>query len=429
MRLPFIVVSATAALAALPAVIAAQNPASRDSAAMLRAAIQREPDRPQLYLDLASLSDRRGDKPAALDAYRRYAALAPNEPRGHEMLGWFYLELGKHDESLKEFREAVRLAPERPSALEGAGMILVTLGRNEEALRSFSDAARFAPHDATLWGEMALAAEAVQRPRDAISYWERALRERPDYFDARPAERREWEQAIARNGPQPPAAIATTAVSETGPSASFTSSGSGFVVARGGYVLTNTHVVRGCEALRVRGDSGGSAKATVVALDSADDLALLRADGAPWPAAVFRAGVGPRPGDDVVALGYPLNGLLADQVNVTTGSISALAGMYNDDRALQMSAPVQPGSSGGPLFDASGNVVGVVVTKLNAKVVAEAMGDIPQNVNFAIKGRVARAFLDAQHVGYAEAQSAATKSHADIGEAGRKVTVLVECWK
>lgn len=415
-----------------------------DALALLRAASADAPRTPELYLDIARVSDRMGKKKDALEAYRRYAALEPAEPRGHELLGWFYLELGQHDDALQEFRAAVRLAPDRASAHEGVGMILVTLGRNEEALRAFADASRLDPNDATVWGEMALAAEAVNRPKEAISYWERALRVMPGYFDTRPAERQRWEKEIAQQGAQAPApmaaadtgarpAPASTEASEGSryrvESASYTSSGSGFVVARDGMILTNKHVVRGCQALRVRGDSGAAVRAKVVALDSSDDLALLQADDAPWPVATFRAGPQPRPGDDVVAVGYPLNGLLADQVNVTVGTINALAGMYNDQHQVQMSAPVQPGSSGGPLFDVSGNVVGIVVTKLNAKVVAEAMGDIPQNVNFAIKGSVARGFLEARGIPFGEARSTAVMSHADVGDIGRKVTVLVECWK
>ncbi|HEX2778564.1 MAG TPA: hypothetical protein VHM30_03625, partial [Gemmatimonadaceae bacterium] len=93
------------------------------------------------------------------------------------------------------------------------------------------------------------------------------------------------------------------------------------------------------------------------------------------------------------------------------------------------SAPVQPGSRGGALFDASGNVVGVVVTKLNAKIVAEETGDIPQNVNFAVKGAVARDFLRTQGVLFHTAPSKERRSNADVGEIGRQVTVLVECWK
>ncbi|NUQ21868.1 MAG: trypsin-like peptidase domain-containing protein, partial [Gemmatimonadaceae bacterium] len=147
------------------------------------------------------------------------------------------------------------------------------------------------------------------------------------------------------------------------------------------------------------------------------------------PTATVRSDPAVRPGDDVVAVGFPLAGLLADQVNVSTGSVNALAGLYNDLHLLQMSTPVQPGSSGGALFDASGNVVGVVVTKLNAKVVAEETGDIPQNVNFAVKAAVARDFLRTQGVAYRSAQSAERHSNADVGEIGRQVTVLVECWK
>lgn len=415
-----------------------------DALSILRAASSDAPANPDLYLDIARVSDRLGRKADALDAYRRFAALEPAEPRGHELLGWFYLEVGKHDDALQEFRKAVQLAPTRPAAHEGVGIILVTLGRNEEALRAFSEAARLDPRDATLWGQMALAAEAVNRPKEAISYWERALRETPGYFDTRPDERRQWESAVAQQGPQPAADVADadTGASSARPAtatsqqsrgrvenASYTSSGSGFVVSRDGMILTNKHVVRGCDALRVRGDSGTAVRARVVAVDSSDDLALLQAQGAPWPVATFRAGPQPRPGDDVVAVGYPLNGLLADQVNVTVGTINALAGMYNDQHQVQMSAPVQPGSSGGPLFDASGNVVGIVVTKLNAKVVAEAMGDIPQNVNFAIKGSIARTFLEARGVAFGQEPSTKVLSHADVGDIGRKVTVLVECWQ
>ena len=354
-----------------------------------------------------------------------------------ELQGWTLLEVGKASEALQVFRRAVKVDPSRASTQEGIGTALAQLGRQEEALRAFREAARLEPLRAIVWGEMARTAGELGRLRDAISYWERALRLAPDYFDARDDERRQWERAIALEGPQPPAlpegVLVKTLQRDTSTrnlslGAGPTSSGSGFFVAPG-VVITNKHVVRGCSTLRIRGDSGLTFKADVSIADPTVDLALLHTDGVAPAIASFRAGDPPRPGEDVVAVGYPLSGLLADQVNISTGSINALAGMYNDDRILQMSAPVQPGSSGGPLFDASGNVVGIVVTKLNAKVVAEAMGDIPQNVNFALKGAVARAFLDANRVGYTAAPSLTPRSHADVGDIGRRVTVLVECWK
>jgi len=93
-------------------------------------------------------------------------------------------------------------------------------------------------------------------------------------------------------------------------------------------------------------------------------------------------------------IGFPFHGLLTSDFTVTTGIISSLAGLFNDTRFLQISAPVQPGNSGGPLLDTSGNIVGVVAEKLNALRVAKATGDIPENINFAIKTGALRDFLD-----------------------------------
>ena len=128
-----------------------------------------------------------------------------------------------------------------------------------------------------------------------------------------------------------------------------------------------------------------------------------------------------------MGLGFPLRGLLANQANVTVGIVSATAGLQNDTRFLQISAPVQPGNSGGPLFDRSGHVVGVIVAKLDALQVAELTGDIPQNVNFAIKARVARAFLASNGIEVQTAPASERLDAADIAELGRAVTVAVEC--
>jgi uncharacterized protein len=94
-----------------------------------------------------------------------------------------------------------------------------------------------------------------------------------------------------------------------------------------------------------------------------------------------------------------------------------------------MTAPVQPGNSGGPLFDQSGNIVGVIVGKLDAVAVARATGDIPQNVNFAIHAYAARVFLDAHAVEYNTARFDRSVSVADIVDRATKFTLLVECLK
>lgn len=205
--------------------------------------------------------------------------------------------------------------------------------------------------------------------------------------------------------------------------------GSGFVVTSDGYIITNRHVVASCRTVTVKPDSSAAVSARIVALHPRDDLAVLQADARFDSTAGFRVGAPIRPGDDIVAVGFPLAGLLADAPSVTTGSVNALAGIHNNPTVLQMSAPVQQGSSGGPVFDVSGNVVGIVVTKLNARIVAEETGDLPQNVNFALKGDIARGFLEELAVHYRAASSTARLSNADVGDIGRRVTVMVACYR
>jgi uncharacterized protein len=209
---------------------------------------------------------------------------------------------------------------------------------------------------------------------------------------------------------------------------SLDSTGTGFVVSQNGNILTNHHVVDACTEVRVGPAGQDGVAVAVVARDGDNDLALLETS-LRLPQAIFRDGRGIRAGEDVVAVGFPLHGLLASEANVTTGTVSALAGMGNDTRFLQVSVPLQPGNSGGPLLDGSGHVVGIAVGKLDAVRVADATGDIPQNVNFAIKASLARSFLDANGVDYESAPSAEDLGAAEVGERARAFTVLVECWR
>jgi S1-C subfamily serine protease len=201
------------------------------------------------------------------------------------------------------------------------------------------------------------------------------------------------------------------------------SSGTGFVVAPG-RVLTNQHVVEGCDRILARTPDGRWLAAVPPArVDAALDLAVLTIPGNPGPALAFRAAPTVRRGESVVAYGFPLAGLLSADPKLTRGEINALGGIRNDQNNFQISAEVQPGNSGGPLLDMQGNVVGVVVAKLDSRRVQNV-----DNVNFAVKGEAAQAFLRRAGVEFRAAESrGADRSAADVGDIAHRSTVMLRC--
>jgi len=202
--------------------------------------------------------------------------------------------------------------------------------------------------------------------------------------------------------------------------------GTGFAVSRSTHIVTNAHVVARCEALRVHFGSQ-VAYASVLALDEGDDLAVLQTQLVLPKIIAVRGSPALRLGESVVAFGFPLTGSLSMEGNLTTGNVSALAGLGDDPKYLQITAPVQPGNSGGPLLDESGNLIGVITAKLDAMAIAKRTGDIPQNVNFAIKTEVLEAFLKSAGVRYEKNVSDRPLQVADIADIAKASTVRIEC--
>ena len=204
--------------------------------------------------------------------------------------------------------------------------------------------------------------------------------------------------------------------------------GTGFLVAPE-RVMTNHHVVDNCNRVLVRAPDGRNFAATPPALVNTNlDLAVLTVPGLTGPALSFRQAPEVRRGESVVAYGFPLSGLLSSDPKLTRGEINGLAGLRDNRDQFQISAPVQPGNSGGPLLDMHGHIVGVVVSKLNAQAVAGRTGDIAQNINFAIRGERAAAFLRATNVPFTAARSEGTeRSTADVGEIAGRSTVFIRC--
>ena len=213
----------------------------------------------------------------------------------------------------------------------------------------------------------------------------------------------------ARNGPDP----------DVGPGES---SGSGFFVDADGTTMTNAHVVEGCSTLTIAGRP-----ADVIGTSAYFDIALLQPrDGEGADAWLPFAGASAALNADITIAGYPLHGLLGG-LNVTRGTVTGLTGIGGDETTLQISAPVQRGNSGGPIVNNRGEVVGVVVAKLDAVELADATGEIPQNVNFAIRGEVAKLALSVSEINYEIGSGGETLPPEEIARRLQRATVLIEC--
>lgn len=168
-----------------------------------------------------------------------------------------------------------------------------------------------------------------------------------------------------------------------GPEFSF-SSGSGFFVSEDGYFVTNHHVIEGAEAIVLMDINSKKYEAEVVRIDEANDIAVLKANGKFKALPVVSSRTAKR-GMDVVTVGFPHADIQGVEPKVTQGIINSLSGLGNDARHFQISVPLQAGNSGGPLVTMEGNAIGVVAMKLSALAVLKETGDLPQNVNYAIK--------------------------------------------
>lgn len=156
-----------------------------------------------------------------------------------------------------------------------------------------------------------------------------------------------------------------------------------------GFVITNNHVVSGSNTLTLIRSDGTRISARVAGRDKENDLALLTVDNPEsLPPALPLSTSLANLGSEVFTIGFPHLDLMGRSPKVTEGIVSSQTGLRDDDRYYQISVPVQAGNSGGPLIDMDGRVIGVVTGKLNALAVFQQSGNLPENVNYAIKSKL-----------------------------------------
>ena len=171
-------------------------------------------------------------------------------------------------------------------------------------------------------------------------------------------------------------------------------SGTAFYISES-LLVTNHHLIDNADRVIVRTDAGDSVEAEVVVSDQKNDLALLRVPLGLTDRWFGLVGLSEATiGDPVTVAGFPLTTVLGTNPRLTEGIVSASVGLLDDPTRLQISAPIQPGNSGGPIFNENFKVIGVVSERLSDQYAIGLTGAVPQNVNFGIKADYAMLLVD-----------------------------------
>jgi len=161
--------------------------------------------------------------------------------------------------------------------------------------------------------------------------------------------------------------------------------GTCFVVSPRGVAVTSHHVIEGASKVIVALADGREVPATVESTSAATDLAVLNLNTSTPNYLSLASTRSTQVGEQVFTVGFPTVDILGSEAKFTEGSISALSGIRGEASYMQISVPVQPGNSGGPVVNYNGEVLGVVAATAAVEAFYKNTGSLPQNVNWAVK--------------------------------------------
>ena len=210
-------------------------------------------------------------------------------------------------------------------------------------------------------------------------------------------------------------------------------SGTGFAVSHSGHIVTNHHVIKGCDLVKAI-YQGHYIKLATVFSDGNNDLALLKGDFK--PTSIFKLSrKDPSLMENIFVAGYPT--ALNTTIKVTKGVVSSLAGADDNLSEFQFDAAINSGSSGGPIFNDSGNVLGVVVSGYDTELTLEHLASLAkgetvtietiQNQNYGIKASVVISLLESNGVNLTKPNRDEISSN-DLRNVINAATYELLCW-
>ena len=194
-------------------------------------------------------------------------------------------------------------------------------------------------------------------------------------------------------------------------------SGTGFFVSNTGHIITNHHVIEGCNIVKLN-LNGQDIVGKVLAVDKANDLAIVKADIKPSMAySISNEDV--QLLEDIIIAGYPLGKKVSSAIKTSKGSVTALAGFGDNYSEFQTDAALNQGNSGGPIMNQKGNVVGVAVAAYGKKKGVESF-------NFGIKSSTLKTFANSNGLNFIKPNNR-DLSNKDLGQLITSATIYLEC--
>lgn len=374
-------------------------------------ALRSDPDLVAAHLVLAKVDQRIG---RADEALARLRTLQRDRPESEDAAVVFARYLAHQNglaAGITAIEQFIALHPTAAGAQDALGQLLWASGRQADAVqartlarRLYLDRGQTGRAEAmTAWLKALAPQDRVIEPKPTVTVPQRTA---PGSV-APPVVVKPPQQDVRQTGQRQPQFQSPVPIRKFAPTlalprpeplpfppGSAINTGSGIVLEGGRQILTNRHVVTDMRAIAVRNGTGHVRTARLTKVSDDDDLALLEIDqpfpeGGVMPLSDI---VEPAPGRAAIVMGFPMIGLFGDeQPALTEGIVAKASGLGNDPTTFQMTAKINKGNSGGPIFDRRGRLIGITVAKVDVADILQKSGTHVEDINIGIKaGRILR---------------------------------------